>query len=213
MAADESCRFTRRRLLLLLLLVAAVGSRDAECMAAVTADRCNLPECYLPEPGRIYSYRVQYPEGDSGVLIMTPAYDEERGMLVCRNLVESVLHHESTEASEQYQLLPDGIYRLETPGSGVPELWLPARLFPGMTWQTGSGSHRIVNLASPCPLDLLADRFCLQVASRYHVMRDIEVLSYFAEGFGRVLSRLSLPVATIEYQLTGVAPGTARSFP
>jgi hypothetical protein len=165
---------------------------------------CVLPECFLPEAGRRYTFMVHYPDGDSGTLKMVPEYDEKSGILTCNNRAYSELYHEFIESSEQYQYLPDGIYRIESIGSGIPELWLPAELTPGLSWETGSGSHRIVALDVHCPSKLLPTANCLQVVSRYHVMGDLEVESYFAAGFGRILSRIRSSSHPIEFELTAV---------
>lgn len=174
---------------------------------------CALPECFLPEAGRRYTFMVRYPDGDSGTLTMVPEYDGKSGILTCHNRAYSELYQEFIESTEQYQYLPDGIYRLESIGSEVPELWLPATLVPGMHWETGSGSHSIVALDVRCPSKLLPAANCLKVVSHYHVMGELEVESYFAEGFGRILSRMNSSSSSIEFELTAVENTPVASSP
>ena len=188
-----------------VLLSLLAGSHDGIAFVGIAEERtCALPECFLPEAGRRYTFMVHYADGDSGTLKMVPEYDEKSGVLTCNNRAYSELYHEFIESSEKYQYLPDGIYRIESIGSGIPELWLPAELAPGMSWETGSGSHRVVALDVHCPSKLLPAAICLQVVSRYHVMADMEVESYFAAGFGRILSRIRSSSNPIEYELTAV---------
>lgn len=172
---------------------------------------CARPECFLPETGRRYNFKVHYPDGDFGTLTMVPKYDEGNGSLNCYNRSYSELYHKFIESRVQYQHLPNGIYRIEILGSGVPELWLPAQLVPGMHWETGSGRHRLVALDAPCPSKLLMNAHCLQVISRYNIMSDIEVESYFAAGFGRILSRIKSSSSSVGFELTGVEAETDAS--
>lgn len=188
-----------------ILLLMMVKAGDGIAFPGENEEQgCTQPECYLPEAGRRYTFMVHYPDGDSGTLTMVPEYDGTSGVLTCHNRAYSELYHEFIESSEQYQYLPDGIYRLESIGSGGPELWLPAELALGMQWETDSGKHRIVALDVRCPSKLLPDAGCLQVVSHYHVMGDLEVESYYAEGFGRILSRLRSAASPIEFELTAV---------
>jgi len=193
-----------------VMLVAMVRSGEGIAFTGATEEYgCAQPECFLPEAGRRYTFMVHYPDGDSGTLTMVPEYDGTSGVLTCHNRAYSELYHEFIESSEQYQYLPDGIYRLESIGSGVPELWLPAELSLGMQWETDSGKHRIVALDVRCPSKLLPDEDCLQIVSHYHVMGDLEVESYYAEGFGRILSRLRSSASPIEFELTAVENSTS----
>jgi len=172
---------------------------------------CTQPECFLPEAGRRYTFMVHYPDGDSGTLTMVPEYDGKSGILTCHSRAYSELYHKFIESNEQYQYLPDGIYRIGSIGSGVPQLWLPAELAPGIRWETDSGSHRVVACDVHCPSKLMSGTNCLQVVSHYHVMGDLEVESYYAEGFGRILSRLRSSSCPVEFELTAVENGPVIS--
>ena len=149
-----------------------------------------LPETFLPDPGRSYTYQVTYPDGDSGPVTVVPAYDEKSGALSCHTTIWSELYQESVETVNEYRYLPDGIYFIESMGSGLPELWLPNPITAGLSWQTESSDYRVGKLAVPCPVKLLAGPSCLQLFSRPHLMPDIEIESYFAEGYGKVLARV-----------------------
>ena len=183
--------------------VANGASAAAPLPAGSQESGCTLADCFLPESGRRYTYVVHYPDGDHGTMTMLPTYDEGSGILVCHNRAYSEFYQQSIDSRVHYQHLPDGIYRIESLGSGVPELWLPAELIQGMSWETGSGVHRLVDLNIPCPSKLLSGSSCMQVVSRYHVMQDIEVESYFAVGFGRILSRIRSSSSGIEFELVG----------
>lgn len=161
------------------------------------------PDFYLPEPGRTYNFMVQYADGDSGAMTMVPEPNESGGILICHQRAYSNLYQEFIDSTVQYQLLPDGVYRLESLSSGPPELWLPAELIPGVAWQTESASHRIVATAVPCPLRQLSGDTCLQVESRYASAGGLTMENFFREGYGLVFSRIGA-AGTIEFELTGV---------
>ena len=174
------CRLVPPAILLMLLF--AVPS-PALCTMQSPPDSPSpssdlLPESFLPSPGRSYIYLVNYPDGDSGTVTVIPALDERQGLLVCKTMIFSKLYQETIETTDRYQYLPDGIYLIE------------GDITTGMRWQNESGTHQIAALGVPCPVTALANEFCLQVTSRSDFMGDIVMESFFAQGYGEVLTRV-----------------------
>lgn len=192
-------------LLFLLVLQSGMGQcRAADAPLAVLAEEaCALAECYLPDLGKRYDFTVSYPDGDHGTLELVPEKYDGSGTLWCKNRWYSALSNETFESAVQYMYLPDGIYEIESIGSGVPELWLPAELASGSTWQGGDATHTVQGIGVPCPLPLLKNERCLHVVSRYQIMPDVELESYYAENYGKIFSRIR-STSTVELELISV---------